>query len=102
MTDAMDGAIFRRCSVTSFISGYSPSIAPAPPLGDRREPRVRPQPAEGPKVAIVAGPSPNGDCVANSTKVTSPLSCRSVMAGNPLFSSQPLGTIIAKLGVLRL
>ena len=51
----------------------------------RREPRVRPQPGEGPNVAIVAGPSRSGDCVGNSTKVTSPLSHPSVMAGTPFF-----------------
>jgi hypothetical protein len=84
MTAAIDGAIRRKCSVTSFISGDSPSIATAA-FRLRREPRVRPQPGDGPKVAIVAGPSPSGDCVANSTNVTSPLSYRSVMVGDPFF-----------------
>src|SRR5512147_2475286 len=96
MTAAIDGAILRRCSVTSFISGDSPSIATVELAGENREPRVRPQPADGPNVTIVAGRSPDGDWVANSTNVTSPLSCRSVMAGNPFFCSHLLRVIIAK------
>jgi hypothetical protein len=74
-------------------------MATAALLGEQREPRVRPQPGDGPKVAMVAAPNPDGDGVANSTNVTSPLSSRSVMAGNPLFLGQPLRVIIAKLHI---